>query len=175
MHGLNDISGQRFGRLLVVEISTTRYSSGNRYWWCRCDCGSYREYLGTCLRRGKTVSCGCYRRELLTKHGMAHTQEYRTTVQSCYRARRRKARAVDYDHAEVTEKMIRIGHCVYCGRSDVALERDHVVPLRHGGEHSISNLVPACRQCNGSKNSKLMGDWLPEGWGEVCILSQPQT
>lgn len=47
--------------------------------------------------------------------------------------------------------------CVYCG--DPADTLDHVVPLTRGGEHSISNLVPACRPCNSSKHDKLLSEW----------------
>ena len=47
--------------------------------------------------------------------------------------------------------------CVYCG--DHADTLDHVVPLTRGGEHSISNLVPACRPCNSSKHDKLLSEW----------------
>jgi HNH endonuclease len=56
------------------------------------------------------------------------------------------------------------GHrCVYCGRGDVALTQDHVIPLN---ERLISeefkgmggtvpwNMVPACGPCNSSKHNK---------------------
>ncbi len=33
-------------------------------------------------------------------------------------------------------------------------DRDHVVPLSKGGEHSEDNLVPACAPCNLSKGNK---------------------
>jgi 5-methylcytosine-specific restriction endonuclease McrA len=46
-----------------------------------------------------------------------------------------------------------INRCVYCGRK-TKLEIDHIVPLSQGGFHDISNIVPACRSCNGSKNKK---------------------
>lgn len=42
--------------------------------------------------------------------------------------------------------------CAYCGKpltSRFAL--DHVVPLRFGGEDSITNIMPACIQCNHRK------------------------
>lgn len=56
-----DLTGSRFGRLLVIE----RISSENKEirWRCLCDCGNYTEASTNNLRRFKVVSCGCYRKE----------------------------------------------------------------------------------------------------------------
>lgn len=45
--------------------------------------------------------------------------------------------------------------CRYCGRSapDVELAVDHVVPVALGGGDEPTNLVAACRDCNGGKSS----------------------
>lgn len=43
------------------------------------------------------------------------------------------------------------GCCAYCGRADLPLTRDHIVPLIEGGTNSIDNIVPACRPCNARK------------------------
>lgn len=48
--------------------------------------------------------------------------------------------------------------CAYCGIRG-PLEFDHVIPISRGGRHSIGNLVPACRYCNGSKSNKLLMEW----------------
>lgn len=37
--------------------------------------------------------------------------------------------------------------------------RDHVVPIRRGGRHSIGNLLPSCNRCNLSKAAKLLVEW----------------
>lgn len=56
-----DISGQRFGKLLVLEPhGIRRYRAGRAlYFRCRCDCGN--EFLAqrSNLQRIKTPSCGC--------------------------------------------------------------------------------------------------------------------
>ena len=54
-----DITGQRFGRLLVLERVGLSKSRSAR-WLCRCDCGTEKEVDGPNLRRGLTTSCGCY-------------------------------------------------------------------------------------------------------------------
>ena len=48
------------------------------------------------------------------------------------------------------------GHlCHYCRQSKI-LTMDHVVPLSKGGNHTASNIVPACRSCNSSKGAKTL-------------------
>lgn len=59
--------------------------------------------------------------------------------------------------------------CQYCAESLPArdLTFDHVVPRSHGGETSWTNIVTACRPCNGKK-----GNRTPEQAG-MKLLSRP--
>lgn len=72
------LTGQRFGRLLVLE----RVPSGMRgvRWRCACDCGGQAIAMTSNLRRGNTTSCGCRQREVTvtrcTTHGCRKTAEY---------------------------------------------------------------------------------------------------
>lgn len=64
MSKLIDITGQRFGRLLVID----RYfndASVKTVWRCICDCGNTVYTAGNHLREGKTKSCGCFRLDFL--------------------------------------------------------------------------------------------------------------
>ena len=45
--------------------------------------------------------------------------------------------------------------CQYCGRNDVELTLDHVVPRHLGGSHTWENLVTACRACNHLKGGRI--------------------
>lgn len=56
---MKNLTGQRFGRLLVVEPLGPR--SSKIYWSCQCDCGATCAVVGANLRCGKTQSCGCLR------------------------------------------------------------------------------------------------------------------
>ena len=49
--------------------------------------------------------------------------------------------------------------CLYCGQV-VALEVDHIIPVRVGGSDALDNLAPACRRCNASKGAKLPLTWI---------------
>ncbi len=44
--------------------------------------------------------------------------------------------------------------CVYCGRSDLPLTIDHIVPKARGGIDSWENLISACTFCNNKKGDR---------------------
>jgi 5-methylcytosine-specific restriction endonuclease McrA len=50
------------------------------------------------------------------------------------------------------------GKCCYCGTGG-KLEVDHVLPLSLGGLDDASNIAPACRRCNASKNASPVEAW----------------
>lgn len=62
-----DLTGKRFGRLVVVKKSENRTKKGRLLWECKCDCGNTTDVAGMSLKNEHTVSCGCYRREVLKK------------------------------------------------------------------------------------------------------------
>jgi hypothetical protein len=77
-----DITGNKHGRLTPI------WPAGRRgvhiIWLCSCDCGVLKLVSLQNLRRGTTISCGCYRKEHPNglRHGHAHkgstTPEYRS-------------------------------------------------------------------------------------------------
>ena len=92
MSALKDETGNRHGRLVVVERDTSRRGA---YWWCQCDCGNRVSVWGSYLRAGLIQSCNCLRIErtiaATRKHGMRRTRTYtiwcgiirRCTVPKC--------------------------------------------------------------------------------------------
>lgn len=50
--------------------------------------------------------------------------------------------------------------CAYCGKKGVTMSHDHVIPIKQGGKHEASNIVPACMSCNSRKKGRT-----PEEWG----------
>lgn len=61
-----DLTGQRFGRLVVLRHGGTA-TNGNAEWLCQCDCGNLTSVQSYNLRHGVTRSCGCLARELSRK------------------------------------------------------------------------------------------------------------
>src|SRR5262249_4980447 len=64
---LIDLTGQHFGRLVVLAIHPKRYRWRGKiadvFWRSRCECGVECLVSGKVLRSGHTKSCGCLRRE----------------------------------------------------------------------------------------------------------------
>lgn len=57
-----DLTGRRFGRLLVIE--PTEHRDGSAVMWrCQCDCGKVVEVSARSMLHSGVVSCGCLRRE----------------------------------------------------------------------------------------------------------------
>ena len=55
--------------------------------------------------------------------------------------------------------------CVKCGRDNVKLTADHILPVAKGGSSNIDNIQPLCQFCNSSKGDKHI-DYRPgSGWG----------
>jgi len=44
--------------------------------------------------------------------------------------------------------------CAYCGRSDLPLTIDHIVPKAKGGIETWENLISACTICNNKKGDR---------------------
>lgn len=62
MNTLIDLTGERFGKLLVVEKDKPYISPKGKYvtmWKCKCDCGNETTVATQKLRKGHTTSCGC--------------------------------------------------------------------------------------------------------------------
>lgn len=80
--GMNliNLTGQRFGRLTVVERAEND-KHGSPKWKCVCDCGKEKVVYGSSLRNGKTKSCGCLARELSSNrkktHGLSKSKLHR--------------------------------------------------------------------------------------------------
>ena len=75
-----DLTGQRFGRLTVLDRVGSA-GGGSATWRCLCDCGKETIVLSSSLRRGATRSCGCLSAEKTVercyKHGGTNTRLYR--------------------------------------------------------------------------------------------------
>lgn len=58
------LMGQKFGKLIVLKEEVIFKSGKNRIFaTCECDCGGKKICDRTSLLNGRTISCGCVRRE----------------------------------------------------------------------------------------------------------------
>jgi 5-methylcytosine-specific restriction endonuclease McrA len=79
--------------------------------------------------------------------------------------RRRVAEKAPGEAALTTEQWREIkawfdGRCAYCFALTPKPEIDHIIPVSRGGLHVASNVAPACRWCNRSKNGRDLVEWL---------------
>jgi hypothetical protein len=80
---ITDISGQKFGRLVVLR-TYRRHPKGCKqvvtFCDCLCNCKNKITVRKGNLLNGNHISCGCARREILSKlrwtHGKSHTSEH---------------------------------------------------------------------------------------------------
>ena len=78
-----DITGERYHRLVVLGLSDKK-TKDKTNWVCECECGKKTIVRKDNLTNGITTSCGCYKREQLsrqvykqnTTHGESHTRLY---------------------------------------------------------------------------------------------------
>jgi len=83
-------SGDKYGRLTIVkEVEPDIEPSGRKYrkFSCLCECGNQKNIVLKSLRNGLSTSCGCYRIEKITTHGLWKNYLYETwngIKQRCY-------------------------------------------------------------------------------------------
>ena len=151
-----DLTGRRFGKLVVQS----KHSHGRPARWnCFCDCGREKVVPTQSLTSGKTNSCGC-----ALYDEKVYTSQSALSILAAARAKRR-ARLVnsggsfsakDIENLYTAQK----GRCVYCReRLGNRYHRDHIVPLKLGGDNSIYNIQLLCAECNLKKGSKDPVDW----------------
>ena len=68
MKRIEIIAGDKFGRLTIIKEVEPK---GNfRYFQCKCECGTIRDFKIYRLTNGITVSCGCFGKELAKVMGI---------------------------------------------------------------------------------------------------------
>lgn len=134
MGKLKDLTGQRFGRLIVVEL-VGKDKEHRALWRCQCDCGNECIKSSKHLTPNGTKSCGCLISEVTiarsTTHEMSYTKIHQTWA-------RMKQRCFDLNF---------IGYEYYGGRGITVCEEwcndfqaffDYVSKLEHFGEEGYS-------------------------------------
>lgn len=145
-----DLSGQRYGHLLVKKF----HSTGKRgtKWFVVCDCGSETVVKSGSLRSGKTKSCGC-------RNGLNNRQYGPNKVRWIYE-RNAKERGILFELSdEELENMILMS-CDYCGSSpsneiktkkgtrEINFMYNGIDRIDNDKPYQAGNCVPCCKTCN---------------------------
>lgn len=64
---VKDMSGMKFGRLTVLYKDEKQTKNHETRWICKCECGNIKSISRGQLLAGETNSCGCLRKEVLSK------------------------------------------------------------------------------------------------------------
>ena len=87
MSRFEDLTGRKFGRLIVIKRDIT---SRRTKWICKCECGNIKSVYACHLKDGSSTSCGCFQKEKAkqsnSKHGYTKTSlhnRWKTMKQRC--------------------------------------------------------------------------------------------
>lgn len=111
-----DITGQKFGKLLVLGVDHTEGKL--TYWKCRCDCGNETVVVGGAIKSGHTKSCGCAHKKALLKD-LTGQRFYKLVVESYSRQDGKKhlwnCICDCGERLEADGKVLRAGNRTSCG------------------------------------------------------------
>lgn len=186
MRGPN-LSGQKFGRLLVQQRAERplEYKDTSAWWECLCDCGKTVRVRARALKCGDTQSCGCFRLARLREAMIGPKPErwlpkgeagFRLVLQS-YKNNARK-RDIAWDIADEHFRVLTKGYCFYCGappmqvscryKKDIDPELQANVKYRYNGVdrvqnelgYKVDNCVSCCGACNVAKGTMSQEEFL---------------
>lgn len=136
-----DETGRTYGRLTVLERDPD--SKHGVSWICRCECGRLTSVLGKNLRKGLTVSCGCYRREQAAERIQAVSKGQFREKHPRWQGENVSYR---YAHVWVSRQKDKTGICFQCG-AERYTEWANIHPER---EHSrnLDDYQEFCKPCH---------------------------
>lgn len=185
----NDLKGQRFGRLIVMDrVENNKF--GKSQWLCRCDCGKNVIVNAGGLKSGNTKSCGCLKRDGAS-HRFKKTNRYeiKENMAIIYTSNG-KSFVID---AEDLQMVLSIswnigktgyvsGHLPNGGRKNVKLHRfimgvtDRQICVDHINHDKSDNRKSNLRVCTYSQNNmnRYTGSSNSSGSTGVCWDNQHQ-
>jgi len=91
--------GRKFGRLTITSFAGyNKHSKG--VWNVKCACGKKKKVIGASMINRTTTSCGCARREFLSKratvHGLSKTRMYKIWVGMIKRCNNKNDKSYSY-------------------------------------------------------------------------------
>jgi len=172
-----DWTGQKFGRLTFVRRADKRVN-GKILWEALCDCGNTTYVRPGYVSRGRTSSCGCYRKEYEQQlaartnppiissaravwrgaykdDGLSFDSFYLLSQQSCYYCSRLPHRTYNVGkkgkpYRGCSDLQVQCGNFTYNGL-------DRIDSLKG---HTLDNVVPCCTDCNQAKMGKTMQEFI---------------
>jgi hypothetical protein len=149
--------GDRFGKLVVVQLHERHTATVRTKWLLQCDCGRQVVIRYADLRHGRRVSCGCRKLSVAAggrkQYEPGISQHSRKTVYANFinGAKKRNLDCVlpysDWEH-------LLLMPCGYCGGEATGVDR-----IDSSIGYVPSNVTAACERCNKMKGSQSAMDW----------------
>jgi len=165
-----DLTGKRFGRLVILNKSIQRGNKGQIKWDCICDCGNYHTVTGESLRSGRSKSCGCLRKEYIPPNKKEDRFEF-LRMRLYKNIIIKRSKQIDKPYGLLYEKFCELikQPCYYCGDIDTNYIQDYSTKqnkfisdtvIYYNGIDRVdnnlgyleTNVVPCCKRCNSAKN-----------------------
>jgi hypothetical protein len=149
--------GDRFGKLVVVQLHERHTATVRTKWLLQCDCGKQTVVDYGDLRHGRRVSCGCLKgpaalggRKQYQPGISNHSLKTLFRIFNSAAAKRNLVNELSFDDW----KSLRSMPCGYCGRDATGVDR-----IDSSIGYVSSNVTAACERCNKMKGSQSAGDW----------------
>lgn len=175
-----DLSGKKFGRLLVLRYNgTVEYSGRMRpSWVCRCSCGNEVIVKSAQLLNGNKRSCNCLKNELSSIRAKGNTYRRSKDPEKdlCnYMYKRYKIQAtkrgIDFSLTNSEVGCLFKNVCHYCGTSPSnicirpgksfgSFTYNGIDRVDNNKGYTIENCVACCKRCNYSKSNYTKDDFL---------------
>lgn len=180
-----DLTGQKFGKLTVIQYSHTVRPRGIAFFLCKCDCGNITTVASGHLRSGHTQSCGCLQTEIISARSKGNTDGRK--YEDPKLATAKHIWSISYSDGCSFETFLKLSQepCYYCGElpfitfnkyrskdgryiSKVINEWADQADFTYNGldridsskDHSEDNVVPCCILCNRAKHAMPLEEFL---------------
>lgn len=159
--------GHKFGKLTVKSQYKRQEKDRKRtVYICECECGNVTEI--STINWGKTVSCGCYKKESQKLAGVKRTLPNKRNIKNqlylSYKRKDKRARELEFTLTfEEFEKLI-LSNCLYCDSEpftefNVRKNSEIRDTMKYTGidridsdkGYTLENVVPCCKNCNMAK------------------------
>lgn len=145
----DDLTGRVYGRLTVLSKS----EQGERFWDCICSCGNTKSIRNYDLNNGKTISCGCFRKEIASNNVLTFYKNLREEqglppdVNKSSNDKIARARFIPLAR-EIYERDSFC--CVWCSKTGKKLNAHHLETWSANPDKRFdkNNLVTLCRDCH---------------------------
>ena len=152
------------------ENNKERHKANRRKWYKQNRSRHYRnklEWYKNNPEKGKNISRRAAKRYRMRNPGkikewQQNNPELIRMYCQQYRARKRKLPSTFTPEDWKRCKEFFNHSCAYCEKTLKRLQQDHFIPVSKGGPYTVTNIIPACKSCNSSKQNHDFFDWYPK-------------